>query len=230
MVRWFSRISEAPTRYWYVVCDSYDSGGLPGKMRTKVRRSYKDCTVRSVSAEWMAEQGYDCYTGAFGRYKLGRPMSRESFEATCRSCIGGPFSFFGAFIGEKLAAFAKCVVGEDYIAMISFRVDPQYNSSRPAYALLDTVLRTYVSEGRKPVGNGFQSLYHRSNMQDFLLQFGFRRVYCDLQLSYRGSLACAVKALYPFRNLIARLPLHPPIPAVASLLIQEEIRRSCAST
>lgn len=227
LARWFTRTSDEPGRYWYVVCDRYDFDGLSGKMRTKIRRAYKDCAVRSVSADWIADHGYDCYAAAFGRYKIGRPIKREHFERIQRSCVGGPYSFFCAFIGQKLVGFAKCVTLDDYVAMVSFRIHSEYNSSRPAYALLDTVLRACVTEGRKPLGNGFQSLYDRTNMQDFVLQFGFRRVYCDLQVFYRDTLGLAIRALFPFRRVIDRLPSRSPLPAVQSLLAQEEIRRSC---
>jgi hypothetical protein len=227
LARWFSRTSAEPTPYWYVVCDRYDFDASPRKVRNQIRKARRECSIKGLDAEWMARNAYGCYVSAFARYKHGHPISSSYFARIQRSCAGGPFHFYGAFVGDQLAGFAKCAVMEDYVALASLRLDPAHSHSLPSYALLDTVLRKYVADERKTLGNGFLSLHDETNMQDFLLKFGFRRVYCDLQVAYRPALGVAVNALYPFRSLLDRLPSRPPITAIKSLLRQEHIRRSC---
>jgi hypothetical protein len=227
LLRWFTRTSDAPTEFWYVVCDDYNFEKLPGKMRTKIRRAYRDCIVRQIQPGWLAESGYDCYLAAFSRYKAATPASKNMFQKECLRCIDGPFEFWGAFIGETLVGFAKCILGRDYVTMVVFKIHPKYMSSRPAYALQDMVLQTYVTRAGKPVNNGFRSLAHDTNMQDFVLQFGFKRIYTDLRILYRPPLQSLIAVLYPFNFVISRFPAFRPIEYLKTLLKQEQIRRSC---
>jgi hypothetical protein len=227
LLRFFTGTADKPTEFWYTLCDDYNFEKLPGKMRTKIRRAYKDCVVRQVQPAWLAENGYDCYLAAFSRYKGGKANSSDLFRKLYLACVDGPFEFWGAFVGDNLAAFAKCVVGRDYVAMVVFKIDPKYSTSRPAYALQDSILQAYVAKSAKPVNNGFRSLDHDTNMQDFVLQFGFRRVYTDLRVVYRPVLQSFVDLLYPFKSIIGRLSTPSRIASVKTLLRQEQIRRSC---
>ncbi len=227
MIRWFSRNSDERTSYWYVLCDRYDFDSLPGKLRTQIRKARRECEVRALDADWMAANAYDCYAAAFGRYRHGRPISHEYFNSIQRSCAGAPFTFLGAFVDSKLAGFAKNFESAGYVASCSFRLDPAYKQSRPSYALIDALLRTYVTEQGKIFGNGFLSLHDDTSMQDFLLKFGFRRQYCDLQIAYDAPLGLAIRALYPFRSIVGALPSRGRITAVKSLLREECVRRSC---
>jgi hypothetical protein len=229
LLRYFSRTFEEPTQFWYVVCDRYDFEDLPTKLKTKIRRAYKDCVVRALDASWLAANGYECYTAAFSRYKNGVADSREMFEEKCLSCVDGPFRFWGVFVGNVLASYAKAIVGEDYVTLSVFKIHPGFPSSRPAYALMDAVLREYVIAAKKTVNNGFRSLNHDTNMQDFVLQFGFRKVHCDLQVVYRRPLEILIGLLYPLKPLIDRAPASRVLTSVKALLRQEEIRRSFLS-
>jgi hypothetical protein len=227
LLRFFTQTSDEPTEFWHVLCDDYNFEKLPGKMRTKIRRAYKDCEIRKIQAPWLAENGYPCYLAAFSRYKGGRPASKETFQKECSRAVNGPFEFWGAFIGDTLVGFAKCIVGEDYATMVVFKIHPEYTTSRPAYALQDTVLQTYVTKAGKPLNNGFRALAHETNMQDFVLQFGFRRVYSDLRVVYRPPLRSVIRILYPFASIVSRLPASRPIEYLKTLLKQEQIQRSC---
>jgi hypothetical protein len=227
LLRFFTQRSDTPTEFWHVLCDDYNFEKLPGKMRTKIRRAYKDCDIRRIQPAWLAENGYPCYLAAFSRYKGGRPESKETFQKNHSNAIDGPFEYWGAFIGETLVGFAKCIVGEDYATMVVFKIHPDYTSSRPAYALQDSVLQTYVTRAGKPVNNGFRALAHDTNMQEFVLQFGFRRVYTDLRVIYRPPLQSLIGMLYPFSSVVSRLPASRPIEYLKTLLKQEQIQRSC---
>ncbi len=229
LLRYFSRTFEQPTQFWYVVCDRYDFEGLSTKLRTKIKRAYKDCVIRPLDASWLAANGYECYAAAFSRYKNGVADSREMFEEKCLSCVDGPFQFWGAFIGDVLVGFVKAIVGEDYVTLSAFKVHPGFPSSRPAYALMDAVLRENVVAAKKTVNNGFRSLNHDTNMQDFVLQFGFRKVHCDLKVVYCRPLEILMGLLYPLKPFVDRAPTPRVLTSVKALLRQEEIRRSFLS-
>lgn len=227
LIRWHSKTFDEPRSYWSVLCERYDFSGLDRKVRNQIRKATRECAVRRLETAWAVANTYDCYAAAFGRYKSGQPASRVEYERDQGKCVGGPFEFWGAFVGNKLAGFAKCVVSDDYVAVVAFKFDPAYGKLLPSYALVDALLKTYVCHDKKSVGNGFLSLHHETQMQDFLLKFGFRRSYCDLHVTYRPVLRLAVNICFPFRGLIDRLPLSDFISSVKSLLRQEDVRRSC---
>ena len=137
--------------------------------------------------------------------------------------VGGPFDFWAVFCEGKLATYSKCVVGDDYAAASVLKSHPSYLRLYPVYALMDTMLKTYVVDEHKRVTFGFRSIAHDTNIQEFLEKFGFQKVYCDLKVVYRPSARAFVTVLMPFKSVLDRLPLRQ---SFKSVLTQEEIRRS----
>ncbi len=225
-LRYFTRRYERPTAFWYMACNEYSFKNLPQKLRTRIRRAYKDCRIERVDPEWLAKNGYPCYLAAFSRYRNARPEPREIFDEMCRGSVGGPFEFWAAYAGDQLAGFEKLAVGQDYAASLVIKLDPRFLRLSPDSALKDTILTTYISEQGKTVFNGFRSIVHDTNVQDVLLKFGYRRVFCDLKLVYRPSVRAYVNLLYPFRTIIDRAPDSALAGKIRGLLAQEEIRRS----
>ncbi len=225
-LRYFSRTVKHPTAFWYTACREYIFNNLPQKVRCHIRRGYKDCRVERVDPVWLADNGYACYKAAFSRYRNGEPESKEEFEDMSRGAAGGPFEFWGAFVGNHLAGFTKCAVGQDYSACLVMKLDPEYIHLSTASALHDTMLRTYVEEQRKIVYAGFRSVVHETNTHDFLKKFGYSRVYCDLQVVYRPAVEACVNLLYSCRSLLDRVPANSLKTNLQGLLNQEEIRRS----
>lgn len=228
-IRHFTRTSESPTAFWYMACNEYSFESLPRKSRSCIRRAYRDCRVQRVDPAWLSDNGYRCYTAAFSRYQNARPGSRAVFDQMCRGSICGPFEFWAAFVGDHIAGFAKCVVGHDYAACVVLKLDPRFLPLGISSAMQDAILTAYVCEQRKILTNGFRTLIHDTNMNHFLLQFGYRRIYCDLKLVYRPSIRAFVNLSYPFRSLVDRLPESKWSNKIRPLLAQEKIRRSIES-
>jgi hypothetical protein len=163
---------------------------------------------------------------AFAKYRNARPHPKSTFEAECRDVAGGPFDYWGVFVGDQLAGYVKYFVGDDYVAGLEMKLDPQYLSLNPSSALQDTVLTAYVAKQRKTVYVGFRSLLHNTNIHDFLLRFGYRRVYCDLKLVYRPSIRGFVNLLHSLRKVADYIPASTCGNRIHSFLRQESIRRS----
>jgi hypothetical protein len=226
-LRYFTRVSSEPTGFWYTVCDEYNPRkSAKSELRRRIRRAYEQCTVRTIEAAWLAQNGYECYAAAFSRYRNSRPIAKDKFQAVCLGSVGGPFEFWGVFVAGKLAGFAKCAIESDYVAVLVSKLDPAYLSLFSAYALRDTLLQTYVAEQGKTVGDGFRSIVHQSAMHDFLLKFGYRRMYCDLRVIYKPFVRAFVALAYPFRALVDKFPSVEPALSAQALLAQEAIRRS----
>ena len=144
----------------------------------------------------------------------------------CRGSIGGPFEFWAVFVGNELAGFVKCAVGHDYSALTVFKLAPRFLSLYSSSALQDAILRTYVCEQQKTVTIGFRNVAHDTDVHQFMLQFGYRHIYCDLKIHYRPMVQALVNVLYPFRLAMGRAPESRWTGRVKPLLVQEEIRRT----
>jgi hypothetical protein len=225
-IRYFTQRFDHPTEFWYIACAQYDFGKLSANTRSKVRRGQKRHEIRRLSGEWLAEHGYSCFLAAHRRYKGAPVDSREVFEAKERKCIGGPFDWWGVFSSEILVGYARCVVGKDYVATLVLKFDPEHLKSYSAYALMDAILSKYVRDEHKLATNGFRSLAHDTNMQQFLQQFAFQNFYCDLKIVYRPFVGLGISLLYPFLAGIDRIGKTWPLSLVQSVLTQERIRRS----
>jgi hypothetical protein len=59
------------------------------------------------------------------------------------------------------------------------------------------------------------------------LDHGFRRLYCRLNVIYRGFLRTAVDCLFPLRRPAAHLLSARALGRAKALLLQEEWRRAC---
>lgn len=226
MLRYFTRTYDTPTSFWYTACHDYSFDSLAAKVRYQIRRAYKHCRIELVDPVWLADHGYPCYVAAHSKYRNARPESREMFDKMCRGAAGGPFEFWAAFAGDELAGFGKYFVGEDSVAGTVLKFDPRFYELRLGTAFQDAVLNHYVRGQSKAVVIGFRSLVHDTQIHEFVLKFGYQRVYCDLKLVYRPLVRAGVNLLYPFRSLLERVPQSSAATNLGALLAQEEIQRS----
>lgn len=225
-VRYFTTTFDAPTQFWYTECAKYDPDTLDKDTRRQIRQGRERCEIRQVTPEWLATNGYPCYLSAFARYRGGQPEPYEMFRRDCFEAAAGPFEYWGAFVAGRLVSFIKCVVGDDYAICSELKVDPEFLTSRPAYALNDRILTRYVKEQGKRLHEGFRPVSHQTNVHDFFLRFGYRKIFCDMRIHYRLAMAALVNLLYPLRNIIERSADLAVARNASVLLKQEEIRRS----
>jgi hypothetical protein len=79
------------------------------------------------------------------------------------------------------------------------------------------------------MSNGTRSVSHDTQMQDFLLHFGYRRLYARLHVVYQPWLRVAVNTLYRFRHLLQRCPDVAGFHAIKSVIYQEALHRRCSA-
>jgi len=226
LIRWSSDPSNQETSWWWIVCDDYDLAHLTSKMRNQIKHGRKDCIVRCISAEWLAEYGYECYQKAFDRYAHAVPMIESEFRSCTLSKVRYEtlFENWGVFVEDRFVGYVECIVEGGGVNTSVIKYDPDYLKYYPAYAMMDTLLTHYVAERKLPMSNGTRAVSHDTNMQDFLLKFGYRRQYCRLNVMYQSYLKLAVSCLYPFRSFI---PDKGIMHKAKALLFQEELRREC---
>lgn len=229
-IRCTSRPSETPTAWWYIVCDTYDKSQHSANTRYKIRRAHKNFVVKPLDALWLAHHGYPCYIAASGRYSFHQPVSEEQFHRHISSMQEGPFEPWGVFSQDELAGYGILIREDDDIATAILKFNPLHLKGYCAYAFFDEILSHYVADRGLRVNNGNRAIAHDTNIQDFLLKFGFTRWYGHLKVAYQPWLAYLVWLVYPFRAVFHRMPLFLCQQKMSPVLRQEEFRRQCLNT
>ncbi|MDA8085794.1 MAG: hypothetical protein M0Z75_03755 [Nitrospiraceae bacterium] len=230
---WLIRYSTAPcdyeTSWWYVVCSNHDPTDIRAKTRSEIKRGRRECIVHEVDPGWLADNGYPCYCAAVARYRDLKPVAEGVFKKIILNTRDGPFCYWTVFHEGHLAGYCQCIIEGMHVSTNVAKYDPLYLRHRSAYALIDTLIQTYVVGKGMTLCNGNRSIAHNTNYQDFLIKLGFRKQFCRLNVVYNPLLKLAVDALYPIRSMLAGLPGLRIINRARALLFQEEIRRTASA-
>jgi hypothetical protein len=227
LIRYSSKPSNQETPWWWIVCDEYDIAKVSRNTRNQIKRGYKKCSVHRISARYLAEFGYECYRNAFRRYNNVKYMKCNEFKEKILQLIGyeNIFEHWGVFIKNKLVGYVECIIeSEKGVSTSVIKYDPDYLVYYSSYAMMDTLLSYYVNKKGLPLSNGNRSISHDTNIQDFLLKFGFNRKYCHLNIHYRRSIKLAIQLMYPLRK---KIRLSKKMNKLSTILFQEELRKAC---
>jgi hypothetical protein len=226
MLRYNTRCQGDSGSWWHVVCRDYQLGNVSRNTRSKVRRGSKRLEVRPVEPGWLAREGYACHVACYSRYENAQPMSRETFERFMRGIEAhGLFEPWGCFRGDALVGYVLCQRDPDGVFLHTIDLAPEGLRDYSAYATIHTLLEHYVGVEGIPVSNGNRSIAHATEMQGFLLKFGFVEEPSDVHVHYRAPVGALVALLYPFRALLWRLDRLPGFHQLGVVLRQEEIAR-----
>jgi hypothetical protein len=192
------------TEFWYVIKDEPEAlENYKSKIRNQIKRGLKSTVVRQVSRETLvAEGGYEVYVKAFGRYGDQKPlMDRGQFD---RHIVESEYEYWAVFTPDGvMIAYAQNWIADNTCSYGNMKFDPDYLNFYGSYALIYTMNRHYLNERKmRYVSDGARSIYHETNIQEFLMQkFRFRKAYCRLSIVYRWDIQLLVKVLYPFRKI-----------------------------
>ena len=213
-------------QWWHVVCRRYDVAHVSANTRSKIHRGLKRLQVTRASAQWVAENGYDCHVNSYQRYKHAAPLTKAEFQRFMKSLCDQPlFEVWICTQSDELMGYIVCVCEQDGVFMHTIDLSPRGLHDYAAYAMLHRLLEYYVCQRKTPVTNGTRSIAHATDMQDFLGKFGFEREYGKLHVIYRRDVELAVRLLYPFRRVLRWFEAFPLLHKVCAVLWQEEIVR-----
>ena len=186
---------------WYsVACDKFlDFDDFNSHFRTQVRKACKLCVVQQVDAEYIATRGYDVFMAAFARYKNAKvpALTRSAYERNMRCAKDFPdlVDHWAVEVENQLAGYSIVLRFDKTEANYEVvKLDPQFLKAYTSFALHFRMNKYYLQEqGFACVNNGFRSIAHDTNIQDFLIhRFGFRQIPTNLYVRYRPWLAAAV--------------------------------------
>ncbi len=213
-------------QWWHIVCRDYSLDRLSSKSRGRVRRAAKSLEVRRVRAAWIAEFGHRSHV-EFAAHKNMRAQSAAEFAEYFVGLDSHPiFECWACMKGDEILGHAVCLREDDGVFIEIFQVTPAGRHTFAGYLMLHTLLQHYVQETKLPFSNGTRSILHPTEMQDFLLKFGFNREYANLLLVYRPAIGMLVRALYPFRRILEAFSGLSVVRKVWAVLRLDEIVRS----
>lgn len=199
---------------WYaVICRRFQDVDeiSSSNTRSKLRRGLRNCAVRRITAEELARRGYEVYVSAHDRYRGVEPYaSEELFRSQTLATEGFEdiVHHWGVFCDDELAAYSSnYIFGNTEAFYATLKFHPKYLKKYTSYALFHEMNREYLSElGFTYVNDGFRSILHESDLQDFLEHnFNFEKAYTPLAVRYREPIGAVVRATFPFRRQVARL-------------------------
>jgi len=215
---------------WYaVICDKFSElNVLSGNTRSKIKRGFKNCAVKRVDSNFIAEHGFNVFISAFKKYRGVKKPDISEMDFKKRGFLMKQFDdivhHWCVFHKNKMIAYSVNYIYDDIEAnysTIKFHAD--FLKLYPAYALFYTMNKYYLNERKFwYVNDGFRNILHQTNIQEFLIdKFKFTKVYTKLYLFYKPNLAVYLSASYPLRNFIGKIS-----PKLAALYKLEEIRRN----
>jgi len=219
---------EEESQFWYVIKDhEEDLEQYKSKIRNQIKRGLKNCIVKKVLKDEIANHGYEVYRSASNSYNTNlMPPNKETFQNEILTYEH--YDFWAVYNLEgALIAYSQNVIEDNSINYSTIKFHPEYLKLYPSYALFFIMNQYYLNEKNfLYVNDGAKSISHDTNIQTFLIdKFKFRKAYCKLHIGYRWDIGLAVKVLYLFKSFMPKVN-HKVFNKISVLLNQEEIRRS----
>ncbi|MDD3877220.1 MAG: hypothetical protein PHT69_11400 [Bacteroidales bacterium] len=191
--------------FYAVVCSSFTSlEELSSKRRSEMNRGLNNCKVRLINPLPIADELYDVYSKAVESYNQ-KKVNKNAFikEFTFHEDFDDIINFWGIFHEEKLIGYSKIMLYDKTEANITVaKFNPDYLKLYPSYALFHTLNSHYIdSNGFSFVNDGFCSLLHDTNIQNFLMdKFGYKKYPVDLYIHFRKPYGLIFKMIMPFKK------------------------------
>jgi hypothetical protein len=231
LIRWnSSEFDLSGTPEWYaLICRNFTSiDDVNSKLRNELKKGISNCRVQRVDTEYISRNGYEVYSRAYGRYKnlTYSPADEKTYYKDI--CSGKNYHdivhYWGIFYQNKLIGYSSNFVFDKTEALYStIKIDPGYLYLNPTSALMYEMNNSYLVEnGFEYVNDGYRTLLHDTNFQDFLIKkFNFIKAGLRLEVYYKPLYSAIINASYPLRKIIRYFD-----PRIEAILKLESIRRS----
>ena len=176
------------------------------------------------------EEIYEVYKKAVSSYlrKSYKLEIKEIFIEKMKNWKN--FKVYGAFSKEskELSSYVLLIVNDSYTSFSVLKSIPKYEKMGVNAAVVSYILEEYNQKLNKNfyICDGERNILHETYFQNYLEKyFGFRKVYCKLNLEYRSIFLIIIKILFPFRNILRKINNILIFQKINSILYMEEIRK-----
>ncbi len=233
---WSDKWDMDESYWWWTSCDDkeYSIEKISDKRgRRDVRKGLRECIVRRMNQEDFVDLSYRIYSDSYYAYKYHdlRNFSKDQYrEYIFNKGEYGGYELWGAFVDDKMAAYASVVVMDGAVLLESAKSDPSLQKHCPNNALFYRMTEHYLRErGKLYITNGPRTLLHPTNINDLLIRMGYRKIYCrlniELSLTAKLILLTGVRKWFKFLEVI-RDKFPGPLAKLQSFLALVEISRT----
>ena len=218
------------TDWWYIVRWSpFDFDCLDSSSRKHIRQALKKCKVNIINPKEEIEHIYRVYEEAYTRYKkFDNKHDYNVFKKQVENNVKDGVEYWGAYNNEnRLIGWISVKNYNTYIQTITAKFSTDYLKLGASAALYYHILTYYLNGyGIKYVCSGEKSINHTTNTQEYKIKtFGYKKVYCKLNIAYNPKIKWIIKMLYPFRKLLKCFDCIMFLHRVNAVLSMEEIVR-----
>lgn len=220
-----------PTEWWHVIKDTpFDINELKAKRRYVINKGKKNFDVMVINPELYVEEIYNVTVKAFSAYpEKYRPAITSKYKENIlkwkdKTVFAGFNKFDGSMCGYALIDELDC-----YLNFSVLKTVPEYEKLEINAALVSSILDYYYEKIKNGnyITDGQRCILHETNFQDYLEKyFGFRKVYCKLNVYYHPVIKYIILLLYPFRTFINKFD-YSFFHKISGILRMEKIRRKC---
>jgi hypothetical protein len=198
---------------WYaVICRHFTEveDAQSPNTRSKLRRALRNCEVRRIGAEELSQSGYQVYATAQQRYGGPPMLGPKSFVTHAMATEGFEdiVHHWGAYCDGTLQGYSSnYLFGTREVTYTTTRFNPAFFKKYVSYALFHRMNQYYLADhGFDYVNNGFRSILHETQVQEFLLHtFRFEKSGTPLDVTYRAPYGALMRATFPLRTVIGKL-------------------------
>lgn len=153
----------------------YSLEGLDRRSRQNVRTGLKNCQVKQISLEDLAEAGWALEMDTTDRQKRRSDLDQKKWRTRCLAAAALPgFEAWGAFAGDRLVASLLTFEMEDCCEFISQQCHRDYLSARANNALIFVVTQVMINQRRtKSIYYTMESLDAPASVDEFKFRMGY---------------------------------------------------------
>lgn len=232
LVRWTDQFDNTKeTEWWYCIKnDQIDLNKMTSKQRYEVNKGLKNMTVEMADPLEFEEPLYQIAVDCFVDYPVEYrgSYSKETHHNACKEWKKEGITFIAkSNDNNDILGYAVCRLSHSGADLIISKVPHKYQRYGTNAALVYAVCEEILNRRHLDyICDGSRNIRHQTNYQEYLVKyFGFRKVYCRLNIEYRSYMKILIKVLYPFRRIFRNSKNHF-FYNVYCILKQEEIRRS----
>ncbi len=229
---------EEETEWYCLIKDTpFDMMSLKSNRRSLITRGLKRVDVKIITPADYAAQMANVLIKAWQSYdesyeeKDDRKRLTEEFKELTEKNLGNS-EYLGAFLKDTdtMIGYSIYDLHGDWVEYSVVKTDPEYLNTQVNAALAYFGLQRYMRPGVNYILGGWRTMIHETNYQDYLLKnFGYRKAYCRLHITYRPWMKAAVAVLYPLRGMLEKYSKNKWLYYVWCTLKQEEIHRTFMS-
>ncbi len=239
LARWtdkFDVLEENDSKQWWYLIKSgkWDILKCKSHDRNEIKKGIKNFDCKIIKFEEHNKSLYTIYSEATKEYS-NLSSNQVTYEEFINDFKENEI-IIGAFDKEDgvLSAYSKIFYYNNHdnkkcINLSVLKILPTKKRKSPSAALMDYICNKFLNEKKITyICDGERSIRHVTNFQKYLEKyFGFKKVFCRLNVRYSKKIKVIITILYPLRKVIKKLSMNnKKIYNLYVLLLQEEIVRS----